>query len=90
MALSKAAKPKKRGRFTLRDDDMLTTRVYGRRSFLRGVGIAMAGAGTLIASSTAAHADNNDDDPAAGDQQDNMRGSGDEHHLQDRKSNDND
>ena len=49
MARGKSGKPNKDGNLTLSDADIITTRVYGRRTLLRGFGAVLLGAGAIAA-----------------------------------------
>jgi len=60
MARKKSGKPDKDGKLTLSDSDMVTKRIYGRRTLLRGFGAALLGAGAI--SATAGSAESADTD----------------------------
>ena len=60
MAREKSDKTIKDSNLRLRDADIITKRVYGRRNLLRGFGAALLGAGAITASTRAARSADED------------------------------
>lgn len=61
MARKKLSKASKQSRLTLSDTDIITKRIYGRRTMLRGFGAALLGAGALaVPTGSALSADTTD------------------------------